>query len=463
MMHRKLLAMAAASSMGAAALASPLELDLSGEWSLASAGREPEVRCTCRVPGDVRSALAAAAPSGEAFEGTNALWIGRTNWRLSRTFVASRELVSKKEVVLRIEDCDTFASVSVNGHEVGVATDRFQRYTFNVKPWLKPGENLIETLFTGSDKVADLRREELERDYPMLGAGLAPNQALVRRPAFLAGLGGRAPYASAGILGSARIIAADSPWVDYVYSTQDFDEGFSNCTLTVVAELCDGSRVERRFEVPEPPLWRPRGEGAARFHEYSFDAGGEKVSGRVGLRKIELAEGPSPAFLVNGRRVEARVARWCPRADFGVGWTKERWREEVEKAVAGGKNTLLVWGGGQFEPDAFYDACDEAGVMVWHDLMFADAAYPSDMRILREVSAELEHQLRRLRDHASIAVWCGESGCLEAIETLCTSGEDADFHRAGRDLRLRMEEELAGELDPQRPFLPCAPSGFRPD
>ena len=122
---------------------SPMELDLSGTWSLAKAD-DAKVSCPIAVPGGVHSALLKAKLIKDSFWGRNEmnnLWVGKSSWIVSRKFEASGDLLAKKEIVLRLEDCDTFAKVSVNGTVVGSTTDRFQRYTFDVKPCLKAGEN----------------------------------------------------------------------------------------------------------------------------------------------------------------------------------------------------------------------------------------------------------------------------------------------------------------------------------
>ena len=169
--------------------AGPMELDLSGTWRLAKAN-DTRVSCPIAVPGGVHSALLKAKLIEDSFWGrneTNNLWVGKSCWIVSRTFEANGDLLAKKEIVLRLEDCDTFAKVSVNGTVVGNTTDRFQRYTFDVKPSLKAGENEISVLFSSPEAVADARHERVKKPFPMSNVVWAKNQALIRKPACHAG------------------------------------------------------------------------------------------------------------------------------------------------------------------------------------------------------------------------------------------------------------------------------------
>ena len=138
---------------------------------------------------------------------------------------------------------------------------------------------------------------------------------------------------------------------------------------------------------------------------------------RIGLRTITIDRSPDATeggryfrFVLNGTPIYARGANWVP-ADMMIGSvTAQRRRALIEKAVAANMTMLRIWGGGIYEPDEFYDACDEAGLLVWHDFMFACIDYPSDDPALRaEVTAEAEYQVRRLRNHPCIAVWCGNN------------------------------------------------------
>ena len=466
---------AAAAAKPALALdaADGAELDLAGDWQLAPArpvASLPAPAYPCAVPGDVYCALRKAGAIPDSFAGTNEvanLWVGRTDWRIWRTFDVPDAFLAKKEVVLRLEDCDTFATILVNGQEVGRTADRFQRYTFNVKPFLRKGANTIAGVFRSPEKVADERRAKIGRAYPMSNVAWAKNQALVRKPACHAGWDWGPSVQSVGFCGTVKLVAADAPRVDYVYTQQDFNDDLSHCTLTVFADLSDGTTVTNRIEIDDPPLWWPNGAGEQRFYVYSVDVNGERITRRVGLRKLEVlnersrsADGKeelSLVFRVNGRRLFMKGANWIPCSAYENEQTPARYRDLLESAKSANMNMIRVWGGGQYEKDVFYDLCDELGLLVWHDMMHACAVYPAEGWFFDELRGELAHQLRRLRDHASIALWCGDNECLGAIKWFDETRKDPDFYRGEWIKRSKMQGELVAKHDPDRTYWPSSP------
>ena len=457
----------------AAGAAFGAELDLAGEWQLSRVlpgAAEPAVTYSCAVPGDVYCALRKAGVIPDSFVGTNEvanLWVGTSDWRLARTFEVTEDFLAKKEIVLRLEDCDTFATILVNGREVGRTADRFQRYTFDVKPFLRKGANTIAGVFESPEKVADARRAKLGRAFPMSNVMWAKNQALIRKPACHAGWDWGPSVQAIGFCGTVRLIATDGPRVEYVYSTQTFNDDFTHCTLALTAELSDGSRVGKTFEIDDPPLWWPNGAGEQRFYTAAFEAAGEKIVRKIGLRKIEVLNEKtvskdgkdelSLVFRVNGRRLFMRGANWIPCSAYENEQTPARYRDLLASAKAANMNMIRLWGGGQYEKDCFYDLCDELGLLVWHDMMHSCAVYPVADWFLDEVRAELAHQLRRLRDHASIAMWCGDNECLGAIGWFEETRKDRDYYVGCWMARSKMQAELVAQYDPQRTYWPSSP------
>ena len=434
-----LMALAAGAAWG-------VELDLAGEWQaklIYKGGIATlQTEYPCVVPGDVTCCLKDIGIIPDSFVGTNEvanLWVGRADWSIARRFDVTDELLAKKEIVLRLEDCDTFATIKVNGKVVGETTDRFQRYTFDVKPYLVKGSNLIEGLFRSPEKEADNRRAKLDRPFPMSNVQWSKNQALIRKPACHAGWDWGPSVQAVGFCGTVKLIAQDKPRIDYVYTTQDFNAEYTHCTLMVFADLSDGTTVTHRVEIENPPLWWPNGAGEQKFYTYTVDVNGEKVTRRIGLRKVEVLNEKSVSkdgkdelsmvFRVNGRRLFMRGANWIPCSAYENEQTPARYRDLLESAKAANMNMIRVWGGGQYEKDCFYDLCDELGILLWHDMMHSCAVYPAEKWFLDEVAAELKHQLRRLRDHASVAMWCGDNECLGATGWFAeTKGKNKPYY-----------------------------------
>ena len=445
------------------------EIDLAGTWNLVKADDE-KIACPIAVPGGVHSALLKAGLMEDAFWGRNekkVQWVGLSDWNISRDFEVGAGFLAKKEIVLRLEDCDAFATIFVNGRKVGETTDRFQRYEFDVKPLLNEGRNTIEGRFRSPGNEADKRREAKGRAFPMANNSSVLNQAFIRKPACHSGWDWGPTIQIIGFCGTVKLVATDRPRVEYIYSTQDFNTDFSRCALTVTAELSDGSKVEKKFDIDNPPLWWPNGAGEQKFYTVELDVNGERIVKKIGLRKIEVLnertvskdgkDELSLVFRVNGRRLFMKGANWIPCSAYENGQTPERYGDLLRSAKAANMNMLRVWGGGQYEKDVFYDLCDELGILIWHDMMCSCAVYPGDDAFLGEIKTEIVHQLKRLRDHASIAMWCGDNECLGAIRWFPETKADPDFYRGEWIKRSRMQGELVEKYDPQRTYWPSSP------
>ena len=451
------------------------EIDLAGTWRLECAD-DPSVTCPIAVPGGVHTALLKAGAMPDPFWGRNELKVqdwGRKTWVVSRTFDADAGTLAKKAIVLRLEDVDTFATIYLNGRELGKTDNRYRRWEFDVKPYLKEGANELKGVFESSELKGNALQKECGRVFHMGNVTWAKNQALVRKPACHAGWDWGLALMVTGFCGETRILAYDDCKLDYVYTTQDFNVDFTHCDLTVFAEATDADgrafTVTNRFAIDNPPLWWPNGAGERKFYEYTIKVGSQTITRKIGLRKVEVLNTPDTdedgksgarmAFRVNGREIFMKGANWIPCSAFENEQTLTRYRDLLESAVAANMNMIRVWGGGQFEKDCFYETCDELGLLVWHDFMFACAMYPGDGRFLGTVRGELRHQLRRLRDHASIAMWCGDNECIGALTWWDDAKADYEFFKGELMKRHAVLDECVKEGDPTRMFWPSSPCG----
>ena len=342
-------------------------------------------------------------------------WVGRHEWTFSREFDVPADFLGRPSLVLRLGDCDTFAEIFVNGAKVGETRDRFMRWDFNVRAAVRPGRNEIRLVFASAWLKGDALAAASPRPYPMSMNTWFNNGAFIRKPACHRGWDWGLAQMTTGPCGAVSLVASGGDRIDYVFCDQDFSDDLSHCTLRVHAVLETGEDVVNTLEIDDPPLWWPSGAGEQRFHEYEVAVRGRTVRGRVGLRKIELeTSGGAVCFKVNNRAIFMKGANWIPCDAFDARQTPERYRDLLESARDANMNMVRLWGGGQFEKDVFYDLCDELGLLVWHDFMFSCALYPAGDAFLADVRAETEHQIRRLRDHACIALWCGDNECIGA-------------------------------------------------
>ena len=219
------------------------------------------------------------------------------------------------------------------------------------------------------------------------------------------------------------------------------------------------------FRVAKPRLWWPSGYGAQPLYAFSAAVGAQRIERRVGLRRVEVdtrpdRDGSRFAIRVNGVPVFAKGANWIPCDARPRHETPERVRDLLRSAAAANMNLLRVWGGGHFESDFFYEECDRLGLLLWHDLMMACMRYPAHPAFLASLRAEIGDQVRRLRDHPSIALWCGDNECVGAIHW--GAADQSPAARAARLAVYRRVERSAGgavrRADPTRLFWPSSPS-----
>ena len=448
-------------------------VDLAGMWRLSPFTNAAQT-CAVEVPGDVHTALLAAGRIPDPYWGcneTNVQWVAQADWVFARAFDVSPAFAARKRVVLEVEDADTFADIYVNGVKVGETSNRFARWTFDVKGSLKAGRNEIRAVFRSAWAEADRRRAALGRAFPMSNVPWAKNQALIRKPACHAGWDWGLAQMTTGFCGPVRLVAHDGLKIDYVYSEQTFNDDLTRCDLTVFADVTDAdgnaATVTNRVSIENPPLWWPNGSGEQRFYTYAVKVGDETVTRRIGLRKVEILNTPDVdaagrkgarmAVRVNNRELFMKGANWIPCDAFESRQTPAKYRDLLESAAAANMNMIRLWGGGQFEKDAFYDLCDELGLLVWHDQMFACAVYPATDEFLGEVRGELRHQLRRLRDHASIALWCGDNECVGALKWFKETRADPEFYKDALTRRHAVQDEMVARHDPSRMFWPSSP------
>ena len=479
------------------AACSAAELDLSGTWTLTQADK-PKVTCTVAVPGGIYTALYDAKLIPDPYFAQNeklTQWPSRVDWLFSRSFTLPEGFAAAKSVTLRLEDVDCFATVKVNGHEVGRTSNRFQRYDFDVKPFLKQGENRIEALFESTERISYAESNKYDRVYNIANATVRQIN-LVRTVQCHGGWDWGITQMETGFMGTVKLIASDVAQINYVYTTQDFAKDWSSVAVTVTVEATSpaggettldvtlgdlaksekvtlspgANKVSLTLDVKNPKLWWPVGYGDQPLYPLVVTLGEAKAEKRIGLRKAEVYNEedmePDPAtgkkgkpmvVVINGRRIFCKGADWIPCDAFENRQTRERYRDLLDSAVAANMNMLRVWGGGQFEHPAFYELCDEKGILLWHDFMFSCATYPGDERFMAGVRKEIAHQLRNLRDYASIALWCGDNECIGAAKWF-----DSDEKVQEQNIRLCIArakelEKLCAEYDPTRCFWPSSP------
>ncbi|MCX9563959.1 glycoside hydrolase family 2 protein, partial [Vibrio cholerae] len=208
--------------------------------------------------------------------------------------------------------------------------------------------------------------------------------------------------------------------------------------------------------------WWPNGLGEQFLYEVSVASAEQTLQRRIGLRRLELntasdERGSAMEFVINGFPMMSKGANWIPIDAMPESENEERYRQRLQSAVDANMNMIRVWGGGQYESETFYNLCDELGLLVWQDMMFACSLYPSHADFQREVEQELRWQIPRLREHPSVALWCGDNEVLGAIGWYDESKNNRVKYTVNYDRLNRKIAEIIESLDDQRTFWPSSP------
>ena len=257
--------------------------------------------------------------------------------------------------------------------------------------------------------------------------------------------------------------------------------GDSTTTQVVVRVLDDGreiatssfpaSQTQYELDVPNAELWHPRGRGEQKLYtvEISLNHNGQTIQEdvkRVGFRTIELdtsaindpqfPEKHLFAIKVNGLRLWIRGANWIPDDPFPMRVTRERYEQRISDMLEVNINGIRVWGGGIYESEDFYNFCDEEGIVVWQDFLFACAAYPETPAMFEEVELEATEAVRRLESHASLVIWCGGNECLEGFQHWGWQ-EQLAGRPWGETFYRETIPSVVAKLDGTRPYIPGSP------
>ena len=465
-------------------------VDLSGEWRLSGEGF-PEVAMP--VPGDVHSALHKAGLIPDPYYGRNEYklrHLAEKDWVLTRSF----DLAATGEGCwyLDIDYLDTVATVYLNDVEVLKAQNCFRRYRPNVTHAVRAGQNSLKIVIHSS--VAEGARRQAQQPFFVPhheGNSPIPNGNMLRKAQCDFGWDWNIALAPLGLYGTVALKREVPARVEHVETRQvHHDDGAVDLVVTVtlhaaepgvaqVAISLDGEReridcavaeglttITQSYRIEKPRLWWPSGSGEQALYALVVEAGGERLTRQIGLRKVELltdkdVAGSRFAFRINGREIFCRGADWIPADALFSNTSPEKTRDLLQSAVDANMNMIRVWGGGFYEQGWFYDLCDEMGLMVWQDFMFACNIYPSTEDFLAEVREEVLYQVRRLSSHASIVLWCGDNELIGALGWFDVTRNNRDRYLVSYDRLNRTIEVALKEAGPDLIWWPSSPaSGY---
>jgi beta-mannosidase len=415
-------------------------------------------------------------------------WVDEECWSY-RTTLSLDALPAGTRRILRFDGLDTVVRVFLDGNELGHHDDMFVALELDLRD-VPPGEHELRVSFDPASRVG---RERRERYFEAEGlpADLVrfDERAFVQKAQYMYGWDWGPRLVSAGIWRPVWLLEHEARFLDVHVAQRHLENGTVELSFASSVEG-DGAVVhfvgDSNDAVPDgtstvvvrPELWWPAGLGAqallpitsvltrerVRTRPEAERAALDRRVTRVGLRRVRLLREPdrhgeSFELEVNGQRLYALGANWIPNHSFPSAVTHAALGRQVSRARDMNMNLLRVWGGGLYETDDFYDLCDEAGLLVWQDFPFACQYYPEDERTLSSVRRQAAENVRRLRNHPSLALWCGNNENL----TMFQSGWDDPTRHPRRYYGEKLYEnvlpEVLAELDPERPYVPTSPWG----
>lgn len=432
------------------------------------------------VPGHVHLDLERAGVIADPFCRMlefGARWVDFERWeyRTSFDWKADTDLPRR---VLRFEGLDTVCSVSLNGAVVATHDNMFVPLEVDVTDLLTEGANEVSVVFESPIKVgAERRRAYFEKEGLAWDTAQFDERAFVRKVQCMSGWDWGPRLVSAGVWRPVRLLEFSSRITQLSVHQEGLGdgrhrvwveadvEGEGELSVTFMGQTKAGK--DASFEVAGD-LWWPNGMGEQTLYPLEATLGDHTLTKNVGLRSIVLRReadevGESFTFEVNGVPVFARGANWIPNDSFPSRVTRDDYWDQVAVCRDLNMNMLRVWGGGMYESEDFYDACDALGIMVWQDFPFGCSYYPDDEAARAVVAAEAAYHIKRLRDRACLALWCGNNENHTMWEGKWGGLEKSPPRYYGLPIYEGTLPEVLAQLDPGHSYIPSSPIGSAPD
>lgn len=437
-----------------------------------------------QVPGTVYGALLDAGKMKDPYFKDNeleALELMKYEYEYTLKFTPSSEFLKESSQELVFDGLDTLAEVRLNGQYLGKADNMHRQWRYPIQDIVKSGENTLTVLFHSPTEFIQKAYEECQArgsEDAMLGF---PH---IRKAHYMFGWDWGPHLPDMGIWKDCYLEGNSMAKIDSVYLRQRHENGkvtlraeveetlFAPVKPTYAFTLTSPKGDETTFTeiehlIEEPELWWPNGLGAQPLYQVlvvqSVDGvETDRYSARIGLRTMGMNTekdeyGNKFAHCVNGVEVFAMGADYIPEDNLLGRGNYETTRKLLESCVAANFNSVRVWGGGYYPHDWFFDICDELGLLVWEDLMFACAVYELTEEFEANIVQEIRENVKRIRNHASLGLWCGNN----EMEMFVAEGHWVDRPSQVADYTKMYEyvfPKLMKELDPDTFFWPASPS-----
>ena len=397
------------------------------------------------VPGSMYSNLMANGKMSDPFFGENqydACKLSENDSDFESEFSVDESLLKSEKLILRFEGLDTLASVTLNGKHLGDAINMHRVWEYDVTDVVKGSGNKLQLHFSSPTKYITKKYEE----RVLWGVATTINGfGYLRKAHYMFGWDWGPQLPDMGIWRPVKLLGISKARIDSVFARQNHEGGAvkllinvetqrfdADATLTAKLKLTapdgqvrettvqiDDSLGKASIDIENPKLWWPNGYGEQPLYtlETTLFADGEELESktqRIGLRTVTISQdkdewGSEFCFLVNGIKIFGMGADYIPEDQILSRCTPEKTRNLLEKCAYANFNHIRVWGGGYYPDDWFFDICDELGLLVWHDFMFACSVYKLSDDFKENITIEAIENIKRLRHHACMALWCGNN------------------------------------------------------
>lgn len=417
-------------------LAQNYSRDLATEnWSFKREGGSKFHKAT--IPGTIHTDLFQNQLIPDPFFGTNEKqlqWIENENWEYETHFTLSDSEYHNQNIDLEFNGLDTYATIFLNGKQVLKADNMFRKWTISAKKHLKKGKNHLKIIFYSAVKKGKEEAEKLPYTLP------EKERVFVRKAQYQFGWDWAPRFVTTGIWKKVALNFWNSAIIKRAnYEQISLTDSLARLNFNFLVQVDKAQEYEFVFDdkahkfylkkglnsvlIPmkhqNPLKWWCNGLGEPVQYSYFFSLKKDNtiidsVNIKVGFRTIELIQeedemGSSFYFKLNGVPVFIKGANYVSQNSFLPNVTGLNKFELVQQARKSNMNMLRVWGGGIYEDDEFYNACDANGILVWQDFIFACAMYPGDKKFTENVKQEVIDNVTRLQGHPSLALWCGNN------------------------------------------------------
>ena len=469
-----------------------LLLNLNGEWQMKRIDEKNWIDAV--VPGSVYNDLLQAGKMKDPFYRDNEyeiLELSNFDYEYKRKFYVEKETLEHDVILLLCEGLDTLCEIFVNGISVLKADNMHRTYEIDIKSLLVPKENIIHVIFRSPTEYCLKKNKEFFLEN---SSDAVPGISHIRKAHSMSGWDWGPKLPDMGIWRDISICGYDNARIDDVYITQNHSDNNvsldirikvenwckSEVGIVVSIETPEKEIIEKKFiselseqhilmEIHNPKLWWPSNFGAQPLYRIKISLLNGNIltdskSLRIGLRTIKVNRqkdqwGESFEFAVNGKNIFAMGADYIPEDNLLARCSLSKTQKLIKSCVEANFNTIRVWGGGYYPEDYFYDLCDEYGLIVWQDHLYACGVYDFNDAFKENIRHETMDNMKRLRHHAALGLWSGNN---EMEFAWANWGWSERFDKKLKADYIKQFEEflpaLSKEMDPNTFYWVASPS-----